>query len=914
MRLDSISQINSLKTRQLKLSKVNDPAPIESPPPLSVIMFKGGNKGDVLHVVAECKPFNQAGGVATVVEDYKKLSNLSPTEKGKSVFVTPFYNGVVKYECGEGASGFQKISVELPKVPQGLSEGHPLKGKEGQPIYIKADLSKTTVKEALEAKKDYWLLEEVADKKMSWGMDKESSIKLLKVKSDAKGEKMADDIFMIFSEATAYDPKPYSANQYSSQAKEIVKSWNGDPYAKFDKAVVECMEDISKHMKNFDPGTVVCSDSQAAYVTHYMAQKNAKGEEYFIGKKPMQIGHNLGDGYIGLTSPRNMVVNLNLFTPEELEAITKSESLRSAIVTGGKDEEVFFSKILEGMKTKNKYSAMSIPVHYGKTGYLQTFGVVSQGYLDEIVVNKEIAPYLHEDLKLLKDKGVVVGLTNPLNTTNSAFTKVGLPGYNSEQKIKLANGTEETIKPLKMLKPEDKEKLTLKQLREFKQENKINFLTRFSSKYDGAQLYNNATKSWEKAGTGSSFIRKGMGGEMPIVQNVDIEHYVSKLKKGEDVKVVVSWGRGDFQKAFDEALNGFKNYVLKTGDKNSLLIMGGDLAIDRTEGQKIKDIAELLSKDSVFKGRVMLLDAFAPGEPMALMADASIFTSRTAPCELIDLEAKKMLCTPITTNGQGLGQKNFDPDIAAEAKMADAYKTKHQYFDSREKMLKSASEDTKNRFNKVYNAVKNEISTKYKVALGTDISAEKLELLLEANSDYQNALRKLRDEVMADDIAECLERCLIKNRNNEVAQTILKNQINMQTGWENNSAITRSQFSTGDLYRQHFQKDAKNISNADVLNCDLSKLADSGLGEGSSVSFGGKIKTFFKSKKGKWTAGIAGAVALGGAAYALLKSKKNNSAEPVESKTVNKPKVEVSSVNTSSVEKTENAKHLSAVV
>ena len=146
---------------------------------MSVISFRGGNKNHVLHVVAECKPFNQAGGVATVVQDYQQLNNASATEKGKAVFVTPFYNGLVKYECADDAKDFQKVSVELPRVPEGLPEGHPLKDKVGQPVYIKSDLSKTTVKDALEARKDYWLLEEVADKKMSWGMQKDAPVKLL---------------------------------------------------------------------------------------------------------------------------------------------------------------------------------------------------------------------------------------------------------------------------------------------------------------------------------------------------------------------------------------------------------------------------------------------------------------------------------------------------------------------------------------------------------------------------------------------------------------------------------------------------------------------------------------------------------------------------------------------------------------
>ncbi len=865
MRINAIgTDYTGLKVSRARGAKVTEPQSGNIPEGMSVISFRGGNKNHVLHVVAECKPFNQAGGVATVVQDYQQLNNASATEKGKAVFVTPFYNGLVKYECADDAKDFQKVSVELPRVPEGLPEGHPLKDKVGQPVYIKSDLSKTTVKDALEARKDYWLLEEVADKKMSWGMQKDAPVKLLKVVSDANNQPFKDDVFMVFTEATAYDPKPYSANQYSSKVKDIVRSWNGDPYAKFDKAVVECMEDISKKMGDFDPGTVVCSDSQAAYTTHYMAQKNAEGLEYFKGKKPMQIGHNLGDGYIGITSPRSMIVNLNIFTPEELKALTKSEELREAIVTGGKQEDTFFKKILESLNAKNKCSAISIPIHYGKSGYLQSFGVVSQGYLDELVKNKEIAPYICDDMKELVEKGVAIGLTNPHNSKNSAFTKVGLAGYNSSQKVKLANGTEEVIEPLKMFTEKDRETLTLEQLRKMKTENKINFLTRFSSKYDNVQYFNQVTNAWSKPGEGTSIIRKGMAGQMPIIQNIDIDKYVSKLKKGEDVKVVVSWGRGDFQKAFDEVLNGFKNYIQKTGDMDTLLIMGGDLNNDKVEGQKVKDIAELLTKDPLFKGRVMLLDDFAPGEPMALMADTAIFPSRTAPCELTDLEAKKMLCTPITANGQGLGQKNFDPAIADEAKLADAFKTKHQYFDSREDMLKSANEDAKNAFNKVYNKIKNEISTKYKTVIGGDIPEKKLELFLDANEDYKNALRKLRDSVMADDIAECLERCLITHRNDDVAKTILKNQANIKTGWENNQVITRSKIPTGELYRQQFKKDAHDITREGVIGSNVDKP-----GEIKAPSFG-KLKQWFKAhKKSSIIAGSA--VVLAGLGYAGYK-------------------------------------------
>lgn len=883
----SYSTINQRKLRETSIPTTPVDTSLQMPTGMAMISFKSGNKGDILHVVGECKPFAQVGGVATVVQDYQTLNNISPTEKGRTVVVTPFYNGLVKYECAEGATGLQKLSVELPRVPEGLPDNHPLKDKVGQPVYISgktSDLSKITIKEALEKGKDYWLLEEVADKTMTWGMEENAPVKLLKVKANANGKPFADEVYMIFSEATAYDPLPYSKGQYSSKVSEVGKSWNGDPYAKFNKAVVECMEDITKHSKGFDPGTVVCSDAQAAYVTHYMAQKHASGSEYFKGKKPIQIGHNLGDGYIGITSSRNMLVNLDLLKPEELKALTESDALRKAIVTGGNAEDKYMNQFFTSFNANNKFSAMSVPVHYGRNGYLTTLGVVSQGYLDEVVVNKEIAPYLHADLKELKEAGVAIGLTNPHNVGNTAFTKVGLGGYNSEQKIKLADGTEEVIKPLKMLTAAEKDGLTLEKLRALKKENKINFLNRFLPKYEGAQLFNKEFNKWEKAGTGTSVIRKGTAGSMPVVQTLDIENLIKRINAGEDIKFVVSWGRGDFQKAFDEVLNGFKKYVQKTGDKDTVLILGGDLAVDKQEGQKIKDIAELLSKDKDLKGRIMLLDDFAPGEPMAWVSDAAIFPSRTAPCELTDLEAKKFLCTPIVSKGQGLGQKNFDPAIAEDASLMDAFKTKHQFFDSRESILESASDEAKEKFNQVYNKLKTEYSTQYKVSIGGDIPPAQLESLMSVNSDYQEALRKLRDDVMSDEIAKNLERCLIENRNNDVAKTILKNQANIQTGWENNAKIIRSKVPSGELYRQEFRKDNKTIDVKNLIGAgenfvaNLGGKTDSGA-EVKPPKGGNKIREFFKSKGGKIALGVAGALGLVGAGYAYFKKSKATTTE-----------------------------------
>ena len=836
-----------------------------------VINFRGGNKEHVLHVVGEAKPYFQKGGVATVINDYLTLNNASPTEKGKAVVVAPYYNGLIKYAAPDGdASDLLKVSVELPRIPAGLPDGHPFKDKVGQPFYTKKDLSLNDIKDVLiNDKNNCWLLEEVSSKDIEWGLQKNAPTKLLKVISNAGKGPVKDDIFMIFSEATAYYPEPYAEGQYSSAVKDIVNSWNGDPYAKYNKAVVEYMEDISKRIGDFDPATVVCSDSQAAYVTHYMAKKNAEGSEYFKGKKPIQIGHNLGDGYIGITSPRNMLVNLGIFSPDELKALTESEELRDALVKGGKDEYAFFAKFFDNMQAHNKFSAMSIATHYGNIGYLTAWDVVSQEYINEAIKNKEIAPFLFEDIKELHEKGVLVGRTNPLNVTNqNAFSKIGMDGFDNPQKIKLADGTEEIIEPLKYFVEADRATLTLEQLREQKRQNKINFIKRFLPKYKNAQLWNEKEHKWGNPGTGTAAIR---GKDMPILSEINAKKYLTKLEKGEDVKFVACWGRGDFQKAFDETIEGFKRYVYKTGDDNVVLIMGGDLSVDKAEGKIFKDKVSLFLKDEKLKDKMLVMDDFVPGRAMAQVSDALSAFSRTGPCELIDLEGKQHLCTPMVANGQGLRQKNFDPDIPEEAHLADGFKTKHQFFDSKDVMLESANEDAKTAFNKVYEKLKKKIETKYKVALGKDISPETLEKFITINEEYKDALRNLRDDVMADEIAEVMERCLITHRNDDVARTILKNQINGTYGWENNQITARSLVPTGELYRTDFRKDGKNIESNEVIGHGATFRK----GKGNHIfgnSFSGKIRKWARTKTGKWTTGIAsGAAIIAAAGYAGYK-------------------------------------------
>jgi len=216
------------------------------------------NKAQVIFIGAESDPYSKAGGVGTVMKDYRSF-----TSPNNQVEIIPYYGATNDKENG----------------------CTPLKDKDGN--YV------------MKTNKGIIKLDLVEEKEMQWGKDEHSKIMLFK----EKGKK--DNLsYFVFTDEVSSMKKPYQrAYVYQSGAKQKTNGWNGDPYAKFSKAAVEFLpkviEDKSSNGNLFDPATVVCSDSQTAYVIEYMAQHTINGEDKdkFDGIKPTYVGHNLGPGY-----------------------------------------------------------------------------------------------------------------------------------------------------------------------------------------------------------------------------------------------------------------------------------------------------------------------------------------------------------------------------------------------------------------------------------------------------------------------------------------------------------------------------------------------------------------------------------------------------------------------------------------
>ena len=91
MRISAVnSNYSTINQRKLRENTTPTQIPVgttpQAPAGMTMISFKSGNVGDILHVVGECKPFAQVGGVATVA---LHLENRTALQLG----VVPLANG-----------------------------------------------------------------------------------------------------------------------------------------------------------------------------------------------------------------------------------------------------------------------------------------------------------------------------------------------------------------------------------------------------------------------------------------------------------------------------------------------------------------------------------------------------------------------------------------------------------------------------------------------------------------------------------------------------------------------------------------------------------------------------------------------------------------------------------------------------
>ncbi len=788
------------------------------------------NKEQVVFIGAESDPWAKAGGVGTVMKDYRSFGSSS-----NQVEIIPYYGA-------DNSKG---------------SNPAPLKDENGN--YI------------MNTNKGVVPLELVKTKKIQWGKETDSEIMLFRPKDDDK--KLT---YFVFVDDVSSMKKPYQNTYvYKTGAKQKTNGWNGDPYAKFSKAAIEFLPDVIEDKGNFNPATVVCSDAQSAYAVEYMAQKtlNEGTKDDYEGIKPTYVGHNLGPGYCGETSMKNMFVNLGA-TPEQIENIENDPVYKDNI----KGDKYFEPFIKGAIDETNTASAVEIPLHWADKGYVKSFSVVAEEYAKSIAQNPQTAHNIHNMASKLYENGTFNGILNPLNDPAVDPTK---PLMN-ERYNKTCEDVDGKRYEAFETYPLD---CSYEDIRRIKNANKLKLLQRLSAK-DTTIITGNKNRT------------ANINPEADSCDEIIRSDLLDKIKegKGDEVPLFVSWGRIDTQKGHDITLNAFEKFAKTKEGKNAILILGAGL--DKSpESKKVFDKVQSMLNDPELKGRIVHIDGWAPAYAMSSAADAAIFSSRFEPCGLTDLEAMKYYCTPIVTNTQGLKQKNFDPRNEQEAQKATSYKTKHEYnlLKSQVNLILDAylqnNDEAKEKLKEEFPSFvkKDENGAEYfddslfkgfaktyskflqdkkeELENSPDFNGELPEnwddwdeLSKDYNFKFDGFARTLKDGILVSEMSDAISASVKADKT--VKEKIFNNLKNLNTGWNTNNNLHPDNKSSHDLYKsRHLDSDYTKPNEEDLLSktdSEVSEIIEQGQTEDltkRTTKYGlpalGAVLTFILGRLGK---------------------------------------------------------------
>ena len=849
--------VNHLSARSLQEGAKQyliSPMAVSTPNMPKVISFRGGDKGQIYGLYPEIGPFWQAGGVATRAKDDASL-RISENDRvfdkaymesaeflnqPNKVAVFPMYNCQRVYNTKNGI----QVGVKVPQIPYNLPNNSPFKKFEGKFFFtnVASFQNYLNPEEFFEKEpklilgRNVFIVEDVtgkADTKLDFGTLEPTEKRLYRYMhyDKATDSLKPTHFFPIFADQTASMSGPYKGGGYSTSPSALRDSWKGDPYDQWRRAAYEFLEsgrfaEIKKaEGVNYDPATLVINDCHTANIVEDLARDYADGKEFAKGKKCVLELHNGADGYTQRTSYQNMFINL---ADRKMRAnVMNDPELAEALKRGGDEVNKYFAKLIpdEIKDAQGSVSPYVNTIYYAEKGYVPRIATVSEPYADILALNPNFAPGTYSRVKALYDKGIFTGYVNPLGDDMNPYTVPEMYGYKKD--LELGYGIKTRAFAAFDKTKVNKENVDIEHVRDVKRFNKINLFERLQkdtlSKLEKLKDVKGHERDYNVAITGRA------ASNVNVYGYID-EKYLNEVKKPNgDIKLIVSWGRMDTQKGLDSVLESFEKYVEKYEQKpDSVLILGGPMTKGEQETDKLLNYMTKVNNSEKLKGRVVLLGGFAPNKPLAMAADFAMFPSRFAPCELTDLESTKVFCAPIVTNCQGLAQKNFDATFEGEKDKVTGYKTRHEYELTYQELKDLLNEKDLEELKKSHKKFKSGIIEPYRLSHDGEILPDeevmkRINESTELNYNYRyrlgvNGLREYRDKVITDELAECLKRALIDDRNQAVQSEMIKNHVNLDTSWEGNGALSRTQKSSAELFREGlFKPDAKDITEEDTI-------------------------------------------------------------------------------------------------
>ena len=918
MRLQPIGVNNSALTNRIKNKPVKSPK-INDNSNTGIVNFKG-REDHVIFYGAEFPDYNKKGGVANVMGYYEKMPGIEAT------IVQTYYNGQKNYNKKGEYTGRIK--------PWQFDGSCKYPGLQNQYFYVKFNTDKKNIKkettENLDGNlksKNIIVLKKIAEKSVIYGKQEEQNIFLFKamnavpVKNEAgeivdyKLEELPKDNdtgkarnhFFVYSKGTAEFKEPYDDGSYNSDKSanpEAFSRFKPQAYAENNRAFVDLKQElcdavITTDGSKFEPGTVVCSDTQTAYTISYMRDEAIKGNPAFSPEDiaPAYVIHNLRAGYTGECGGLDFALNLGL-TSDEIDLMKKDPEYIKAEEEG--NLEAYFSNYIPELRDgSGAFNPTLIAFKLRQSGYMTGLNTVSPGYAWDIAYNTCIPTSLQYDWQQLYINKNAIGIMNPFEDPNFHIFKgvLGMNGYLesgvNESKEKLVNlGGDfakladeihpfEKVDESKFPKNNGNYTVTEEGYNDYlnkKNINKKEFLNRLTSKFDiliskDKDLYN-------------TIIAGRPNWNVNLIGRID-ENLLAPENIG-NLKVYVSWGRLDSQKSLDIVMDAFDMYCNTHPEdaQNCILVLGGE-----APGTKYSDkiLAQANKMADKHKGRFAFMEAFAPGKILASVAEMALLPSREAPCELTDLETMQFMTLLTATNAQGMADKNFDPDIEGEKEIATSFKTESGYYipikNIAEYKKLGIGEKWKEEYEQLIASIEDERANRE--ACSFDVNPNENETLvnyINANPTHKKALDELLDKyrslILAAGVAACIERgthLTLQQR-----MKMAENEINLKTGWTNNQLLAKADGkSSADLYKDIFKTKA-NPDTSRYSTPFLNKLREhlNTLKNKPTNVVINEHKKGFLSKYGKVIAWSAASALVAGSAVYYFATKSQNNTQP----------------------------------
>ncbi len=664
-----------------------------------------------------------------------------------------------------------------------------------------------------------------------------------------------------------------AGNAVKKEAKKVTSAYAGGFtedyfYSVFDKAALDATKQMSineefikKAKENgeevFIPANIMLHDRQAFPAALDVANRSAKGDEYFHGFRMVDIEHNPTSEYQGsfinpidyfkIVGTEDQLNDLKTNHPKEYKELCR---LNKKILEKNKQQifdlkEIFSEEELKKAKEildpyighfkddAGAYNLTTIPIEMLKAGNSTKIVTVSENFADEMKhpgKTKDIVGPLATRFQETE----ILGITNGITPANMGFEKDGKIGkgiLNSEEHIqimkeaqqkglidssssikyiptKLGNEIREYKAPVANIMAKGSKPKTLNQLvEEF-------YNIRQSEKEWLINSIFVASKQTEELKAAGKLLEGELTPLEALFLDKDLKNsgasILGKFSKFSPGDILLSGrGRQTKQKGMVTTLEAMKEFLMDSNIPEKIklhtkLLLGTGVGAWNTKEQDWKDIVKFFEwlqeyEGGKYSGNACYVNGFLPNK-LSICADFGAYTSDYEPCGLTFVEDSTGGTPSISTNTGGAPNyiKNYNGENIKEA---TGFLTKDAFSSNIAILYDISKEDARKLINKTVQTIKEELKT-----AGEELPSE--------TEIRAMAKRRLRVNKISEQICDQMKIAIdVFNNKPEDYKQMVANNLKLKTDWHENGWTNKKLGSKSavDCYLEAFGLEVKSI-------------------------------------------------------------------------------------------------------